>query len=88
MALALDKTLYNGVTTSYHRVTKISLDPDKRTAVATLDSFANSAHRALPVPSHNSVQVPFVWSGNASTVLEEAYAHIKSLPEWQNAVDI
>lgn len=87
MALILEKTLYNGDVVRYHRITAFTLDPVGRLATAKLGSFRNRQHRELPVAPVNSLEFTFPWSGDSGTLAAEAYAYIKSLPEWANAED-
>jgi hypothetical protein len=88
MALTLEKTLYNGTVTRYHRITSFTLDPELGMATALLESYADEQHRALPALSHSKESFTFTWSGYGETLGQEAYAHIKSLPEWAAAVDV
>ena len=88
MALTLEKTLYNGDVVRYHRITAFTLDPVGRLATAKLGSFRNRQHRELPVVPVNSMEFTFPWSGDSGTLATEAYAYIKSLPEWAGAEDV
>lgn len=87
MALLIEKTLYNSDVVRYHRITSFTLDPAARLATAKLGSFRNRQHRELPVAPVSSMEFAFPWSGDAATLAAEAYAHIKSLPEWSSAED-
>ena len=87
MALLIEKTLYNGDVVRYHRIIAFTLDPVARLATAKLGSFRNRVHRELPVAPVNSLDFAFSWSGSTETLAKEAYAYIKSLPDWANAED-
>lgn len=87
MALLIEKTLYNSDVVRYHRITSFTLDPAARLATAKLGSFRNREHRELPVAAINSIEFTFSWSGRTDALAQEAYAHIKSLPEWSQAED-
>ena len=86
MALQLEQTLYNADVVRYHRISGLEINGNQVTAI--LDSFRNQDHRALPVAPVITRKFPFVYSGNTETVFAEAYASIKKLPEWANAVDV
>ena len=88
MALLLEKTLYNADVVRYHRITSFTLDPVGCLATAKLGSFRNRQHRELPVVPATTMDFTFSWSGSSETLAEEAYAYIKSLPEWVDAVDV
>ena len=87
MALLLEKTLYNGDVTRYHRITEYSIDSITNIVTAKLSSFRNKLHRGLPTAPVSSIDFTFLWSGNSDTLANEAYAYIKSLPEWSLATD-
>lgn len=87
MALLIEKTLYNSDVVRYHRITSFTLDPAARLATAKLGSFRNRAHRELPAVAVSSMDFTFNWSGSTETLAQEAYAYIKSLPEWSQAED-
>lgn len=86
MALELEQTLYNADVVRYHRVG--SIDINGTTVTATLDSFRNFDHRALPVAPVISRKFSFLYSGDAAGTIAAAYAAIKALPEWQAAADV
>lgn len=88
MALLLEKTLYNSDIVRYHRITAFTLDPVGRLATIKLSSFRNRQHRELPVVPVNTMEFTFPWSGSAESLATEAYAYIKSLPEWAGVEDI
>lgn len=87
MALTCEKTLYNGDVVRYHRFAEFSLDSALGLASATLHSFRNLEHRAIPVLPLNAQVFSFAWSGNSATLAEEAYNYVKTLPEWADATD-
>jgi hypothetical protein len=86
MALQLEQTLYNADVVRYHRVG--SLDVNGATVTATLDSFRNFDHRAMPVAPVISRKFPFSYSGEPGGAIAAAYVAIKQLPEWQAATDV
>lgn len=88
MALLIEKTIYNGDVVRYHRISTFTLDHEKRLATVRLASFRNRSHRELPVVPVITTDFDFAWSGSTETLAEEAYAYIKSLPEWSEAVDV
>lgn len=86
MALELEQTLYNADVVRYHRVG--SLEINGTMVTATLDSFRNLDHRALPVAPVTSRKFPFSYTGSPDGTIAAAYAAIKSLPEWSGAIDV
>ena len=86
MALELEQTIYNADVVRYHRVG--SLDVNGAMVVATLDSFRNFDHRALPVAPVISRKFPFSYAGEPGGAIAAAYAAIKQLPEWAGATDV
>lgn len=86
MALELEQTLYNADVVRYHRVG--SLDVNGAMVVATLDSFRNFDHRAMPVAPVISRKFPFSYSGGPEGAIAAAYTAIKKLPEWAEAIDV
>ena len=86
MALNLEQTLYNADVVRYHRVS--SLDVNGSMVTATLDSFRNFDHRALPVAPVISRKFPFSYTGEPGGAIAAAYAAIKALPEWSGATDV
>lgn len=87
MALLQEKTLYNGDVTRYHRITSYELDTTSAFAKAVLSSYRSLQHRAMPTTPVTTMDFTFSWSGSSETLAEEAYAYIKSLPEWSSAED-
>lgn len=86
MALELEQTLYNADVVRYHRVG--TLEVNGSTVTATLDSFRNYDHRAMPVAPVISRKFPFSYDGEPSGAIASAYAAIKQLPEWAGATDV
>lgn len=86
MALELEQTLYNADVVRYHRVGEIEINGGM--VVATLDSFRNFDHRAMPVAPVISRDYPFSYSGPPEGTLAAAYEAIKKLPEWAGAADV
>ena len=86
MALELEQTLYNADVVRYHRVG--SIDINGTMVTATLDSFRNFDHRALPVAPVISRKFSFLYTGEPEGTIGSAYVAIKSLPEWSGAIDV
>lgn len=86
MALELEQTLYNADVVRYHRVG--SIDINGTAVTATLDSFRNFDHRALPVAPVISRKFSFLYTGGPEGTIGAAYVAIKSLPEWSDATDV
>lgn len=85
MALLIEQTLYNSDVVRYHRIS--GLDINGQIVTATLDSFRNFNHRAMPVAPVISRKYPFTYDGPPAGTLAAAYAAIKLLPEWSGAQD-
>lgn len=84
MALQLTKTSIHGLlaTDAYHRVEHVYL-ASKTTMEFSVVSYANSnSSVAFGTKVH---YCPYSLSGG--NPLEQAYMHLKSLPEFSNAVD-
>ena len=86
MALLLEQTLYNMDVVRYHRIS--ALEIGNGVVTATLDSFRNFDHRALPVSPLISRKFPFAYSGSPEGTIAAAYQAIKSLTEWSAAQDV
>ena len=86
MALQLEQTLYNADVVRYHRVG--SLEVNGSMVTATLDSFRNFDHRAMPVAPVISRKFPFSYTGEPGGAIAAAYVAIKQLPEWAGATDV
>lgn len=88
MALELEQTLYNADVVRYHRVIEVEIDELGALSVAFLGSFRSREQREMPIPPVMLRKFPFIRSGDANTVLPEAYDAIKALPEWAGAIDV
>jgi len=86
MALELEQTLYNADVVRYHRIG--SLEVNGSMVIATLDSFRNFDHRAMPVAPVIARKFPFVYTGEPGGAIAAAYSAIKALPEWAGATDV
>lgn len=85
MALLKTELLYNGETVSYHRIAEYTIDQATGDTTAVLCSFRDQEHR-------NTHQAPLVKRSYGVTrvggdLASEAYASIKSRPEWAEAKD-
>ena len=97
--MALQKTIIknNGVEMNYHRITGVDLivvtnsnDEDSLRLIIRLESYLNkeyrdkncpidSEHYMIPITSDESVEI--------SGIRQFAYAKLKELPEWVDAIN-
>ena len=92
MALYLEKTLYNLDVVRYHRIGKVYLK-ENNVITATLESFRNYEDRLISNVPLNSMDFTFQGLGPSNyptgqSIIQEGYNYIKSLPEWEEALDV
>ena len=97
--MALQKTIVknNGVEMSYHRITGVDLmvetnsnDEDSLRLMIRLQSYLNEEYRNKDCPidsEHYMISITTDESTEISGIRQFAYAKLKELPEWSNAVD-
>lgn len=83
MALLLEQTV-NGVMCTYHRVAEVVVDPATAEAYAVVHSHTNEAAR-LSAPVWRRT---YRFARVSENALADAYARIKTLPEWAGAEEI
>lgn len=85
MALLKTELLYNGETVRYHRIAEYIIDQATGDTTAVLHSFRDQEHRnAHPAPL---VKRSYSVQRAGGDLASEAYAAIKSRPEWAGAQD-
>jgi len=92
MALSkLIETSY-GVSANYHKITETKIDWHNRIANITVKSFLSSEARTagkMPIIDH-----AYYWAGDDfvfapdSNVIATAYAKLKTMEQWTNAIDV
>ena len=97
--MALQKTIIknNGVEMSYHRITDVGLmvetnsnDEDSLRLIIRLQSYLNKEYRDRNCPidsEHYMIPLSTDESTEISSIRQFAYAKLKELPEWSDAVD-
>ena len=97
--MALQKTIIknNGVEMSYHRITGVDLmvetnsnDEDSLRLMVRLQSYLNKEYRDRNCPidsEHYMIPITTDESTEISGIRQFAYAKLKELPEWTDAVD-
>ena len=97
MALNKKITKNNGVEMSYHRITGVDLvvetnsnDEDSLRLIIRLQSYLNKEYRDRNCPidsEHYMIPLTTDESTEISGIRQFAYAKLKELPEWTDAVD-
>lgn len=98
--MALQKTIIknNGVEMSYHRITSVDLiivetnsnDEDSLRLVIRLQSYLNKEYRDRNCPidsEHYMIPITSDESAEISGIRQFAYAKLKELPEWVDAIN-
>lgn len=97
--MALQKTIVknNGVEISYHRITGVDLmvetnsnDEDNLRLMVRLESYLNKEYRDKNCPidsEHYIIPITTDEGTEISGIRQFAYAKLKELPEWTDAVD-
>lgn len=86
MAIQLEKTLYNGQTVGYHRISELKIEADL-TGLVKLESFADRQERERVGASLFFTWYPVAWMGNLN-YLGDAYAYLMALPEFAGAQNV
>lgn len=86
MALLIKRILFNGLEAGYHRIGSYSFLDDGRVKVV-LESYRDAAGRATTFIPLLTTEIACPFSGNTENMAVEAYAYIKTLPEWAAAID-
>ena len=97
--MALQKTIIknNGVEMSYHRITGVDLmvgtsnsDEDNLKLMIRLQSYLNEEYRDRNCPidsEHYMIPLSTDESTEISGIRQFAYAKLKEMPEWSDAID-
>ena len=92
--MAIQKELVDNVgnVSSYHKISRIVVMPiDDKECSVTLDvsSYASKAYRDKSVMSSNSDRrYTFTCKYQLDNIMTTCYNHLKSLSEFENAVDV
>ena len=84
MALLLDVTLASGLVApnSYLRITSVYLVPKTRTLVSL--SYFTSPTNSI---AYQTIEQPVAYVLDGPNPIKQAYEHLKTLPEFADAVD-
>lgn len=91
--MALNKVIRqpDGVTTSYHRILFLQLHTNHHNSIAVVSYVDDSARideqnavLALPYQKSVTYEIPY----DESMTIETAYEYLKTLPQFEGAVDI
>ena len=97
--MAIQKTITknNGIEMSYHRITGVDLivetnsnDEDNLRLVIRLESYLNKEYRDKNCSidlEHYMIRITTDEGSEVSGIRQFAYAKLKELPEWADAVD-
>ena len=97
--MALQKTIIknNGVEMNYHRITSVDLivdtnsnDEDSLRLIIRLESYLNKEYRDKNCPivsEHYIIPITSDESAEISGIRQFAYAKLKELPEWVDAIN-
>lgn len=90
MALFKEIEQDDGVVTTYHRITRLSLTTNKRNSIVVFSYVSNRSRANVSVgdfaPYKRAVtyEVPY----DESMTITKAYEYLKTLPEFEGAEDI
>ncbi len=85
MALEHARTIYNGETLGYHRIAHLVIGANL-TGRVMVESFPSRAVREKQPMTPYFHWHPVVWQGTLNYI-GDAYAYLKTLPEFAGAVD-
>lgn len=91
MALYKEIRQNDGVTTSYHRILFLQLITNHHNSIAVVSYVDNEARNyekdaviAQPYQRSTTYELPY----DASMTVETAYEYLKTLPQFEGAIDI
>lgn len=89
MALQKEIKQDNGVTTSYHRVLFLRSTINSHVSIAVL-SYVDEASREMELVGERPYKVSATYekSYQENMTIEEAYEYLKTLPDFEGAVDV
>lgn len=91
MALKKDITQSDGVVTNYHRILYINVTVNRQNSIAVL-SYVNNESRnnekdsIMAQPYQKAVTYETAYDPNMT--IENAYAFLKTLPEFEGSIDV
>lgn len=91
--MALEKEILqdDGVTTNYHRILQLSVTPNRQNSIEVLSYVSKQARES---EKNNTMEQPYVKAityetdYDKSMTMSKAYNYLKSLPEFNGAVDV
>lgn len=88
MALLLDKPADFGATANYHIIDRLDYDKSIGDAGLTSIHLAGWVSREIRRQAFPAAQIRSIVKVDGPLIsLEDAYNHVKTLPEWQQATD-
>lgn len=91
MALQKDIRQSDGVTTSYHRILQLIQTVNRQNSIAVIsyvDSSARDDEKGSVLLQPYSKCITYELPYDASMTIESAYEYLKTLPQFEGAVDI
>lgn len=89
MALQKTKTYDNGFTSEYHKISSISIDFKRNIILAEVLSYKDKATRDADKSEVDRFGYRFKFPENKTEIdRETVYTLLKTLPQFENAVDV
>ena len=91
MALKKDVKQHDGVVTNYHRISWLSHSINRCTNIAVLsyvDNEAREGEKDSTLQQPYITSVTYMKSYDPTMTVESAYEYLKTLPQFEGAVDI
>ena len=91
MALKKDITQADGVVTNYHRILYINVTVNRQNSIAVLsyvsDESRNSEKESIMAQPYQKA-VTYETTYDPNMTIENAYAFLKTLPEFEGSIDV
>lgn len=91
MALKKEVRQYDGVVTNYHRISLLTQSINRCTSIAVLsyvDGEAREGEKDSTLPQPYQTSVSYEMKYDPTMTIESAYEYLKTLPQFEGAVDI
>lgn len=91
MALYKEIKQSDGVTTKYHRILYVTMTTNRQNSIAVLSYVDNESRsgeldHTIPQPYQKSITYETAYDPNMT--VETAYDYLKTLPQFEGAIDI
>lgn len=91
MALQKAITQPNGVTTNYHRIVYVTVTTNRQNSIAVIsyidESFRDDEKEQVLAEPYREAKT-YETDYDGSMTIERAYEYLKTLPEFEGAIDI